>query len=147
MSQTYILPGMWTGTCDVCQERIDVAQLIQVQVDCYVYKPLEAHIKVFYCRKMAWICTLCAESHQASTVCTNVGLVKTGALGIPRMVDDESRPGFCSKCKGISQLLDAIKRYKPMLESAYILIQEEQVCPWCARHFDHFKIQCEGEEA
>ena len=147
MRQAYFLPGIWTGTCDVCQERIDVVQLIKVQADSYVYKPLVGYIKVFYSRKMAWICTSCAESHQASTVCINSDLVRTGAFGIPRMVDDESRPRFCSKCKGISQLLDTVKRYRPMPDPAYILIQEEQVCLWCARHLDHFKIQYEGEEA
>ena len=147
MSQSYFLPGVWTGTCDLCQERIDVSQLIKVQADSYVYKPFVGYIKVFYRRKMAWICTFCAETHQASSVHIESDLVRAGALCIPRMVEEEVPPGCCSRCKGTSQLLDSVKRYRPMPDPVYILIQEEQICLWCARHLDHFKIQYEGEEA
>ena len=147
MSQTYILPGKCSGTCDVCYEIKDVEKLIKVLVDCYAYRPLEIDIKVFYRRKAAWICMLCAEHHKVTVVDTNMCLIETGALCVPRMVCDEKQLGCCSKCKGISQVLDGVKRNKPMSEAAFLLIQEELICFWCVRHCDHFIIPCEREDA
>ena len=146
MRQTYQLQGTWTGTCDVCQGMNDVVQLTKVQKDSYVYNPQEGYIKVYYNRTMAWICMECVEA-RASGASTKLDLRRAGALHIPSLVDDESRPKRCNKCKGTSQVLDLVKRYTPMMDPAFILIQEGQVCLWCVRHLDHFKLRYEREEA
>ena len=146
MRQTYQLQGTWTGTCDTCQAMKDAEQLVKVQKVSHVYKPQEGFIKVYYSRTMAWICTECEKT------CTPGAFDKSdlrilGALYIPRLVNDVIRPKRCNRCTGTSMVLDLVKRYTPVMGPAFILIQEGQICLWCVRHLDHFKLSYEGEGA